>query len=227
MTDSPLLDADVSAAVGRLVRPWSDVLSPKESGTGRYIPIDYPPLLDMLDEACRSNIGGVPAAGRSDPATRNLIDLDAHALRETIDATVRAWISTLSKSRPLPRLKDAVVQVAGILHAHHAAGTMPDSDYDRMCRHFPRWCDRIWSLFDPPIVKDLIGVCPNCAESVFAAPDGVKSSALVAYYWKGIRPEAKCRRCGEQWTGERQLLELGYHLGATVDEETLREMGVI
>jgi len=222
-----LLDADADVSIRKLVAPWSDVLSPKETGTGRYQPVDYPPLLDMLDEACRSNIGGVPTAGRSDPSARNLLNLEAHMLREHIDGTVRAWLRELSKARAEVELKSAVTQLAGVLNAHHAAGTMPDSEWERISRFFPRWCDRIWQLFDPPVVKELAGACPSCTETTFTSLDGSKTTALIAYYWKGIRPEAKCQRCGEHWEGERSLLELGYHLGATVDEDALKEMGVL
>lgn len=222
-----LLDVQVDEHVRKLTAPWSDVLSPKETGTGRYVPVDYPPLLDMLDEACRSNVGGVPSAGRTDPSARNLLNLEAHMLREHIDGTVRAWIRELSKERAAAELKSAVTQLSGVLHAHRSAGTIPDSEWERIARFFPRWCNRIWQLFDPPVVKELVGACPNCAETVHSSLDGSKTTAMIAYYWKGIQPEAKCQRCGERWEGERALLELGYHLGATVDEDALREMGVL
>lgn len=218
---------DTTTAIEKLTRPWTDVLSPRESGTDRYISVDYAPLLDMLDEACRSSYGAGASGASSDPSARNLLNLEAHGLREHIDGTVRAWIGELSKSRPERELKDAVTQLAGILKAHHAAHTITDAEHDRISGFFPRWCERIWSLFDPPTVKDLKGACPNCSETEYVAQDGSKSTALIAYYWRGIRPEAKCNGCGEHWTGEKQLLELGYHIGATVDEEALREMGVI
>lgn len=218
---------DTTIALEKLTRPWSDVLSPKESGTDRYIPVEYPPLLDMLDEACRSSYGAGASGASSDPASRNLINLEAHGLREHIDGTVRAWVRELSKQRPESELKDTLGQLAGILNAHHAAHTITDTEHERISAFFPRWCERIWSLFDPPTVKDLIGACPNCSETKYTALDGSKASALIAYFWKGIRPEAKCQSCGFHWSGERELLELGYHIGATQDEEALRDMGVI
>lgn len=222
------LDAvDAQNAIDKLTRPWTDVLTPKETGTGKYVPVDFPPLLDMLDDACRSSIGGVPSSGRTDPASRNLLNLEAHGLREHIDGTVRAWIGELSKRRPEVELKAAVVQLGGILHAHQAAASMPTVEYQRITAFFPRWCDRIWRLFDPPVVKDIVGACPNCAETSYQAMDGAKSTAMIAFYWRGIRPEAKCQRCGEHWVGDRALLELGYHLNAVMDEDALREMGVL
>ena len=214
-------------AIEKLVTGWTDVLSPAETNTGKYMPVEYPPLLDMLDEACRANIGGSPTPGRTDPSSRSLIDLEAHGLREHIDGTVRTWVSELGRQPAKRPLKDAVRQLAGILNAHHAAGTITDLEHERILAFFPRWCDRIWRLYDPPVVKELSGACSNCNESTYDALDGSRMTALIAYYWKGIRPEAKCQRCGERWVGERELLNLGYHIGATVDEEALREMGVL
>ena len=57
--------SDLLHAVEKLTRPWSDVLSPDETGLDRYLPVDYPPLLDMLDEACRTSVSEAGAgAGR-------------------------------------------------------------------------------------------------------------------------------------------------------------------
>lgn len=229
MTENRLLEPDFpfESALARLTRPWTEVLSPRETGLGKYVPVDFPPLLEMLADACQSNIGGVPSSGRTDPASRNLLNLEALSIREHIDGTVRAWIGELSKQRPAPELLDALVQFAGILQAHHAAHSITDREYERLSSFLPRWCNRIWALYDPPIVKELIGACPACEATVHEAIDGSKSTAMIAYYWRGIRPEAKCQRCGEHWTGTRALLDLGFHLNAVMDEDALREMGVM
>jgi hypothetical protein len=226
MTEPNLLDwIDTDAAVSKLTTPWSGVLGPKESGTGHYMPIDYPPLLDMLAQAKSSSLGRT-SAGRSPDAERSLLNLEAFGLWEHIDGTVRAWLRELSRTRPEPELKAAVRQLVGLVKALHAAHQIPQDRMEHIVAQFPRWCSRIWGLFDPPTVKNLEGPCPNCAASHYYDAEGAKSSALIAYYWKGITPEAKCQRCGEHWTGERALLNLGYHLGAQVDEEALREMGI-
>lgn len=229
MTENRLLDADPTfeSAVARLTKPWTDVLTPRETGLGKYVPIDFPPLLQMLADACVSGIGGTPTSGRTDPASRNLLNLEALSIREHIDGTVRAWIGQLSRQRPEAELEAAMLQFVGILQAHHAAATITDREYERLTAHFPRWCNRIWALYDPPHVKELNGACPACEHTEYEAIDGSKTTAMIAYYWRGIRPEAKCQWCGEHWSGERALLDLGYHIGATVDEDALREMGVI
>lgn len=213
-------------AIDVLTHKWTDVLSPRESGTGKYQPIDYPPLLDMLKEAIGSSLGKT-GAGRSPDAERNIMNLRAFALWQHIDGTTRAWLRDLSKQRPSKELKDALVQLGGLLEALHASNQIKESRYLHILEQFPRWRSQIWEMFDPPTMKELIGACPNCGETSYVNLEHVTSPALIAYYWKGIQPEAKCQQCGDRWSGERALLDLGYHIGASVDEETLHEMGVI
>ena len=219
-------DYELDNAIAPLTRPWTDVLTPSETGTGKYQPVDYPPLLDMLADAKLSSLGRT-TTGRSPDAERNILNLAAFQLWEHIDGTTRAWVRELSKARIEHDLKDAVVQLAGILNAAHASNQIKPDRYRHMVTMFTRWRKQIWELFDPPVVKELTGSCPNCGETAYLNLEGGKSKALIAYYWKGIRPEAKCQCCGERWSGERALLELGYSLGASVDEDALEEMGVI
>ena len=134
--------------------------------------------------------------------------------------------SGLSHRRASTDLKDVVRELAGIAQAQRAIGGIDDLMYVRITAQFTDWQTQIWQMFDPPVVKELIGACPQCEERWLYAPDGAKSSALITYYVKSEMPEAKCQRCGHLWVGSRQLLTLGFHLGATVDVEGLREMGV-
>lgn len=224
--DTEKTPTDLQNAIDVLAKPWNDVLSPHETGTGKYQAIDYPPLLDMLNEACRSSVGTV-GNGKSADAERNVLNLAAFSLREHIDGTVRAWFRELSKVRAPDDLKTALLSLGGIIQAMHASKQMKDSRYGHMASMFPRWRAQIWELLDPPVVKELIGFCPNCETQVFVNPTGEQSAALVAFYWKGIRPEAKCQVCGEHWVGESQLISLGKVLGATMDEDVLREMGAM
>ncbi len=212
-------------AVDILTKPWTDVLTPQESGTGKYHPITYPPMLDMLSEAKGSSLGGT-GAGRSPDAERSLINLKAFSLYEHIDGTVRAWWRETSKERCPEDLRVALLKLFGTLNALVASHQIPESRYGHITGQFPRWRTQIWELFDPPVVKELIGSCPNCEATVHTNADDERTTALIAYYWKGIRPEAKCQSCGEQWTGEGQLIILGRVLGANMDEDALREMGI-
>lgn len=215
----------MSEAVDNLTRRWVDVVTIVENGDTRYRTIDHAPLLDMLHSMIRSNMGG-NTHGSGSASERNLIDLTAFTLWETIDGKARAWWRDLSKSRPSDDLKDLVRELAGLVQAQRASGNLDDVTFVRMSQQFPEWREQIWNMFDPPVVKDLIGACPHCEERWVYAPDGSKSSALIVYYVRSEMPEAKCQRCGEVWVGAKQLLTLGFHIGATQDRATLLEMGV-
>lgn len=215
-------------AVEKLTRPWSDVLSPRETDGNGYVTVDYQPLLTMLDHACRANTGNRGGSG-ADPAERSLLDLQAFTLREHIDGTVRAWVSHLSKGRAEKDLKAAVVQLAKLLQAHHAAHTITASEFDRITAFFPRWCAQIWALLDPPVVKQLDGACPNpdCEQTTFTDVDGSQSSALVAFYARNTgRVQARCKSCGWEWNTDTELALLGQQLGAVQDVEFLKAAGL-
>lgn len=212
-------------AVDALTRRWTDVVTVTDNGDSRYVPVEHAPLLDMLHDMIRSNIGERSSGGGASNE-RNLLDLGAFTLYESIDGQSRAWWRELSKSRPSEDLKDLVRELAGLLTAMRASGQVDDVTFVRISQQFPSWREQIWNLFDPPTVKELIGACPHCEERWVYAPDGGKSSALIVYYVRSEQPEAKCQRCGEVWVGAKQLLTLGFHLGATVDGEALKQMGI-
>ena len=224
--NTEMSDHEMQGNVNALTRQWSDVLTPKESSTGTYMPIDYPPLLDMLEEAKRSSTGKTQS-GKSPDAERSLLNLQAFALYEHIDGSTRAWLRDLSTIPAKANLKDALIQLAGLLQALHASHQIKEQRYAHIVAQFARWRSQIWQIFEPPTVKELLGKCPNCDETAYYNLEGGKGSALIAFYYRGLQPQARCQRCGEAWVGERELLDLGFHLGATMDEDVLREMGVI
>lgn len=219
-------EVDAHNAVDKLTRPWSDVLSPRESGTGKYQPIDHRPLLDMLAEAKSASLGGT-GAGRTADSERSIMNLTAFQLFEQVEGRVRGWLAEYSTARYGEDVKSAVRRCYGLVKALHASNQIPEQRYEQILRQFVRWSKQIWELFDPPTVKHLLGTCPACEVSRLRNLEGGEEPTLIAYYWKGIRPEARCQACGELWAGERALLDLGYHLGASVDEDALREMGVL
>ena len=154
--------------------------------------------------------------------------MEAHMLREHIDGQVRSFIRDLSKGRVDRDLKAAVVQLAGILNAHHAAKTIPDVQHNRVSACFPKWCEQIWRIFEPAVVKELIGQCPNpdCEQSAHVDELGMKGSALIAFYVRGTESvRAKCRACGWLWD-QGQLRLLGEWLGATQDDDFLLAAGL-
>lgn len=216
---------EYNATVAALTAPWTSVLSPRDTGLSTYQPIEYEPLLDMLKAAIHASTGGT-SAGRSEAASRSVINIAAFDLWERIDATTRAWIGDLGKSRPASDLKEAVKQLATLVDTEWNGNRMSDSQHARITHMFEEWKDSIWALFDPPITKEIQADCPTCGERHYFDNEGQRAAAVIAFYWKGVTPQAQCRRCGTSWTGDKELLELGFSIRANVDVDTLREMGV-
>lgn len=223
MTDQFELEAE--SAVAKLTEPWVDVVI---TGTGKsktYARVEHPAMIDMLAAAKRSGSEASHGASAS-ASTRAPANIQAITLWNHIDATTRRAIRALSKGRIEPDLIAAILQLQGILKAAHASNGIVERDYVRYMRDFPRWAASIWEMFDPPRVKTLDGeTCPHCEAVIFVNAEKVKSAALIAYYWKGLEPEAKCQVCGVKWQGMAQLVNLGRLLKAEMDEETLREFG--
>lgn len=201
-------------AVERLTQPWADVLSPDETGRDTYTTIDYPPLLTMLEDACRSSVGERSHGSTADASARSLINLEAHMLRNRIDGSVKTWINHLSKGRAEKGLTAAVVQLAGLLNAHHAAGTMPEGEYLRVSAFFARWCDQIWDLYDPPTLREVQQKCPRCqVEWMPGVEDGPSRRAVwVSYRGSLADAKAECRACGMVWGSLPAMRELGFEL---------------
>ena len=210
---------EMTIAVDRLTKPWTDV----HTVEGEYKAVDYDPLLDMLRVAISSSVGRTDA-GRSGADTRNVLNLNAFTVWERIDGQARAWLKDLHTAAPKD-LKDAVTK----LHVHvrnlWASHQINEPDYIRLGDMAKRWADDIWAIFDPPVTKEIIGACPECGEANHFGPEGERSAAITAYYWKGVPPTAKCQRCQQEWAGRTQLVQLAYRIGARVDEEALHELG--
>lgn len=214
----------MSEAVDALTRPWVDGLVIEKADGKEFRGITHAPLLDMLAEAIYSDIGGTMRGGAA-ASERNVIDPHAFTLYEHIDGTSRAWWRDLSKRAPSKDLKDLVRELAGLAKAMLASNQIDPLTASRLEDQFEGWRKQIWQMFDPPTVKEILGTCPKCEARWVFAPDGGKSSAIILYYVKSLKPEAKCQRCNETWVGVKELRELGFHIGATSNEEALREMG--
>jgi len=211
-------------AVDRLTSTWSDTIAPIEPGDS-YRSVEYPPLLQMLAEAIHASTGAT-SSGRSADNARNLIDPRAFDMYQGIDEQTRAWILELG-GRPVKDLRQSVRDLHDLVEVKWRSAGLDELTYLRIKGKFVRWADEIWETFDPPIIKPIVGACPSCGENRYLNLEGGGVPALRAFYWRGNQPQADCQCCGRQWAGDKQLLELGYHVGATVDEDALREMGVV
>jgi hypothetical protein len=214
----------ISEAVDALTRPWQDAVMFEVADGKKIALIWQPALLDMLRVAIHSDIGGTTRGGAA-AAERNVIDPKAFSLYEHIDGAARSWWKDLSKRAPSKDLKDLVRELAGLAKAMHASRQIDPLTAARLEEQFEGWRTQIWQIFDPPVVKEILGTCPKCDARWVFAEDGGKSSAIILYYVKSEDPEAKCQRCNAVWVGVKELRELGFHIGATSNEDALREMG--
>lgn len=155
------------------------------------------------------------------------LNLAAFNLYETIDGRIRAAWKELHQ----PASKDhaEVVLRRWYIHVRNLAeaGQVPDSFIIRWRGITAAWVRSIEGMFNPPVVKELIGSCPSCEATHAANEDGEQTTALYVHYDDSNNPEAVCRLCGWNVSDQLGLVNLGRHLGASQDEDALRDMGVI
>ena len=215
------MTSSLDHAIDKLTLPWTDV----QNVDGKYTAVEHEPMLDMLHTAIGSSMGRTES-GRSEADARNVLNVRAFTLWERIDGQARAWL--LEIHAPAPRdLKAAVRALKDRVNALWADNNIRENQYLRFGSMTAQWVEDIWAVFDPPVEKEIVGACPSCGERDHFGSEGERSAAIIAFYWRGVSPAAQCRRCQREWNGEKALLELGYHIGATVDEEALRDMGVL
>lgn len=221
-------------AIDRLTRPikdpvWQDVWDPVTARvTGReVVTVNRDALLVQLRKAIASSTSTPANPVRGGGEMMGGLNLAAFGLYETIDGRVRAAWGDLrqpgSKAPTEAILRKWFVHVRNLFES----GQLSDSfvlEWQRVTRG---WVRQIEAMFNPEVVKELVGPCPECEATRSANRDGEEQSALYLHYSLENNPEALCRVCGWNVSGPRGLLELGYHLGATVDEGALKDMGVI
>jgi len=208
-------------AVHDLINPWTDVV---EAGR-KYQAVDHDPLLVTLRTMIRSNTGGTTPGATRD-ADRSIMNLEALTTWERITGDVRTLTRRHTKDRPNPLLGYAIRTLAGTLDALWASHQITEPDYLHAIRRGKAWRAMIWGLLHKPREKELTEPCPYCEQAKAVTATGEIQAALVAYYQQGVTPTAQCRACGTMWVGEGQLVILGEMIGATLDTDTLHEMGV-
>lgn len=212
----------MTAAVDTLIHPWTDVV---QSGAVRgYQAVDHEPLLTMLRTAIRSSSGRT-ASGRSDDAARNIINLQAFELWESIARDVLMFTRRHTRDNPNPILPTAIGNLAAHVDTLWTNHQITETDRAHLIRKAEGWRDRIWELFDPPTELELTEPCPTCEQRYVHNAEGEQQSALIVTHKQSKQPVARCRSCGYLWEGEAQLVILGRMIGAEIDTAALEEMG--
>lgn len=205
-----------------LTQPWNEILTPEQTGDG-YKVLDHDPRITMLREAIASSSGGT-TSGRSAAATRNILNFAALDLWQKIDEQTRSAL-TENGIKPAKELIDALTQLGTSLDALRNTNSITEQAHERIKGRVDRWRSEIENLFDPATEKEIRSACPECrAEKV--KTDTGERWAVIAYYWKGHSPAARCQACGHEWQGDKRLLELGFSINANMDHVELRALGV-
>lgn len=198
---------DLLEAVQSLTRPTvSKVLMSNEAGITCVSDVDLEPLLDRLDEAIRSNMGGSTHGG-SDPATRSLVDAGALMKLMQISSQIMDWArivgSVIDKQSMIVTLDRWYLRYMEYPHSDEIS-----AGYAKQLRN---WAHQIEASLDPPREKDLDSPCPSCGATEWWDPQTKERyfRPLVIRY----RPDSDamvndargiCRACATTW-GVREL----------------------
>ena len=164
------------------------------------------PLLDQLDDAIRSSMGGTTSGG-SDPATRSLVNAGALLKMFQISSEVCDWA----------RAAGAVIDkgsLSNTLRAWYAKFIGRATQEDRSeyyTRRLVGWASQIMATLDPPKEMDFADPCPECQSDCYWDKETQQSYSrpLVVRYRpaeSGVVLDAvgTCRACGKTW-GAREL----------------------
>ena len=211
--------------VNRLAKPHEEKIWAGET----IVSLPRDPLLADLRRAVQGDLGKSDAGRSVDPAARSILDLDAFELYEDISGRIASFYKAMTGNKPRDTPEESLTGWFVVFRAFHMSGRYTEQQTGRIESQLKRFVGRITAYLDPPRVKEITGPCPMepCRAEHVPTPAGGTATALYASYRKDEQPVVRCRACGSEWVGERALLEIGYHIGATVDSEALREMGVI
>jgi len=191
-------------------------------------PLERAPLMADLRRAISGDMGRSVSGSSSNPQTRSVLDLGAFTLYEDISGRIEAFHKALTGSRPRETPEATLRAWYVAYRAFFMSGKYTAVQTVRVRNQLGTFVHRIQTYLDPPRVKELSGACPidGCGMEHYKSPAGATQTALYASYKTGEEPFAKCRACGSEWVGTGPLVVLGRHIGATLDESALREMGV-
>ena len=209
-----------SYAVHRLTEPWTLILA-SEGYTAR----DFPPLLEILQTLVASSNNNRGGGGLAH--TRNLLDSKALDLLMHIQDVAGAWLFEwdVKAAGLIPQ----VAAFARTLEVRWRTSQLTETAYTNLSNGLERWANQIWDMYEPPARVPLrASTCPACHRAKYVTDAGDESDALVVTFGDAGEPRADCQwgDCGAAWAGAESLIALGKRIGATLDQDTLRDMGV-
>jgi hypothetical protein len=204
---------DLLDAVDALTKPTRRKIiqdNPEGPEPTRVVHVEDAPLLDQLDEAIRSNMGGT-TLGASDPRTRSVMNLGAYEIAKGIAGKVNGWA----------RMANATVDKDSLTHtlrAWHAKfiGTVHEARVESIyTREMESWAAQILDILDPPKEMDFAQNCPVCGSDCWyskAEKTSYERPLIVRYRPadSGVVKDATglCRACGAVWSARELAYEL-------------------
>ena len=181
--------------------------------------VKHDPLLQQLEEAIASTIGG--GGGRSMTAKWALNVLDSDALHQftIIDSQIRDWCRGAGVTPGRHPL--------GNLRAFYAAhiGRIVDDGRDRALEGILRkWAGTIRGKLNPPRTMELTAACPACGADTWTDVDGVvyRHPITITYQDQDAdilgSARAMCKACDEVWRGLTELRGLMFDVEDEPDE---------
>ena len=198
---SALLDA-----VDALTKPSRTVVA--QDG-GNIAMVTLPSLLEQLDAAIRSSIGGNTSGG-SDPATRSILDIGSLQRFMTITSMLGDWARMVKA--PIDRQSAAATLAAW--YPMYMQRNPEQSSIDFYVKQLAGWANQITAALDPPREKDLPDACPACgAAEWWDARTGEKHTRpLIIRYRPGAAlvedARGTCRACEKVWHARELAYEL-------------------
>lgn len=190
------------------------------------VTVELPPLLDLLDDAIQSSMGG---STKGAALASESIPLNSSALFEAmkISSIVRDWCRLTKKVIPG---KHTAKNLSAWYVATRAGQPTPEED-DRHAVTLRKWASTIRVMLDPWREKDLPDPCPMCGATEWWDPNDPPTAGgpgkgrprpLIIRYRPGPDMIEKgyglCRACEEVF-GVREL-KYAIEQAALVDEPT-------
>lgn len=170
-----------------------------------------PPLVEQLQAAVASNLGGKSGAGKS-ARERIPMDVSAFTLLEEIDGKARAWLDVLGARPGRQVTTGQAVRSWLVLFQAHPTGQPEQTvaDHERRIR---QWVGRIVDLLSPPPTFEVTAPCPECRVEWVRLGGLVDEDEQLRALVTVIREPhtasyAQCRCCGARWEGVHGLRQL-------------------